>query len=273
MHYYKFNIKDWTRDTAHLSVEEEGVYRRLLDLYYESESPIPLETQSVIRRLRLGSHVEAVGLILSEFFREESDGYHHTRCDTEIAKYHAKAGANRENGKKGGRPEKPKENPDGFQKEPTDNLNHKPLTTNQEPSEKPPLSPSEGEKKKRNSRIPDPFMLTAEMRAWAAEKTPAVDLKTDTENFVDYWRGTGGTKADWVATWRTWMRKAQKDSQKGARNGFQPINKQQQVEDANARVVQEIIQRESMRANGESIQGAINLGEPVTIEGEVIHAH
>ena len=136
MHYYKFNIKDWTRDTAHLSVEEEGVYRRLLDLYYESESPIPLETQSVIRRLRLGSHTEAVGLILSEFFREESDGYHHSRCDAEIAKYHAKAGANRENGRSGGRPKKPKENPDGFEKEPTNNLNHKPLTTNQEPKEK-----------------------------------------------------------------------------------------------------------------------------------------
>lgn len=135
MHYYKFNIKDWTRDTAHLSVEEEGVYRRLLDHYYESESPIPVETQSVIRRLRLRGHEEAMSIVLEEFFTLESDGYRHKRCDDEIAKYHAKANANRENGKKGGRPkdaEEPAENPDGFHLQPTDNLNHKPLTNNQD---------------------------------------------------------------------------------------------------------------------------------------------
>lgn len=133
MHYYRFNIKDWTRDTAHLSVEEEGVYRRLLDLYYDSESPIPVETQPVIRRLRLAGHEEAVSVILGEFFELGPDGYRNTRCDEEIAKYHAKAEANRENGKKGGRPEKTKGNPDGFELEPTDNLNH--LTNNQEPVE------------------------------------------------------------------------------------------------------------------------------------------
>lgn len=132
MHYYKFNIKDWTRDTAHLSVEEEGVYRRLLDHYYESEKPIPAETQSVIRRLRLAGHEEALGIVLSEFFILESDGYRHARCDKEIAAYHAKADANRRNGGNGGRPKKPKENPDGFQEEPTNNLNHKPLTINQD---------------------------------------------------------------------------------------------------------------------------------------------
>lgn len=135
MHYYKFNIKDWTRDTAHLSVIEEGVYRRLLDHYYESEKPIPSETNMVIRRLRLGGHEDVLSVILAEFFEAREDGHHHARCDDEIGKYHAKAGANRENGKRGGRPKKTEENPNGFENEPTDNLNHKPLTTNQEPEE------------------------------------------------------------------------------------------------------------------------------------------
>lgn len=135
MHYYKFNIKDWTRDTAHLSVIEEGVYRRLLDHYYESEKPIPMETNMVVRRLRLSGHEDALQVILSEFFEVRDDGHHHNRCDDEIGKYHAKAGANRENGKRGGRPKKPEENPDGFDNEPTHNLNHKPLTINQEPEE------------------------------------------------------------------------------------------------------------------------------------------
>ena len=135
MHYYKFNIKDWTRDTAHLSVIEEGVYRRLLDHYYESEKPIPKETAVVIRKLRLAGHEDSLSVILGEFFADQDDGYHHFRCDDEISKYHAKAGANKVNGKLGGRPRKPTNNPDGFDNEPTDNLNHKPLTINQEPLE------------------------------------------------------------------------------------------------------------------------------------------
>lgn len=274
MHYYKFNIKDWSRDTSHLSVEEEGVYRRLLDHYYESESPIPLETKPVIRRLRLGGHEEATAVILGEFFILEDDGYHHKRCDDEIEKYHSKAVANRENGKRGGRPVKPKENPDGSQQEPKENLNHKPLTTNQEP-EVPPLIP-QGEKKtvSKKSRLPDQFMVTKEMREWAMESVPAVSLKTETENFCDYWRGQGGTKVDWVATWRTWMRKAQKDSERGGRagGGFKPFNKQAATEENNARVVREIMEREAARMAVGEPDKTLDLGEPITLEGEFVHA-
>ena len=51
MHYYQFNIADYRKDTAHLSLLEHGVYRQLLDWYYISEEPIPKETQVVFRRL------------------------------------------------------------------------------------------------------------------------------------------------------------------------------------------------------------------------------
>lgn len=115
------------------------------------------------------------------------------------------------------------------------------------------------EKAKRSTKIPDPFLLTPEMRAWAAEHAPALNIRDETENFVDYWRGAGKPKADWIATWRTWMRKNQKDAAKGL--GYKPINKQQQVEEANAKVVREIMARES----------GLDLGEPIAIEGEVIH--
>lgn len=63
----------------------------------------------------------------------------------------------------------------------------------------------------RGSRIPDPFVVTAEMRAWAAAEAPGLDVNPHTREFVDYWRAKSGrdaTKADWVATWRNWMRKA-----------------------------------------------------------------
>jgi len=106
MHYYPFNIGDFHLHTSHLTLEEEAVYRRLLDFYYDTETPIPKETQPVIRRLRLGSFKAQFDQILDEFFSLEDDGWHNFRCDDEIAAYHAKADTARVNGQKGGRPRK-----------------------------------------------------------------------------------------------------------------------------------------------------------------------
>ena len=106
MHYYQHNIGDYRRDTIHLSLLEHGVYRQLLDMYYLSESPIPRETQQVIRRLSARTEEEknAVEIVLKEFFTETEAGFRHKRCDVEIEEYRHKAEVSRENGKKGGRP-------------------------------------------------------------------------------------------------------------------------------------------------------------------------
>lgn len=75
----------------------------------------------------------------------------------------------------------------------------------------------------RGTRIPEQFMVTAEMRAWAAEKAPLVNLERSTERFVNYWRGLSGVKAtkkDWPATWRNWLLKDQEDHEsRGPRAG------------------------------------------------------
>ena len=60
----------------------------------------------------------------------------------------------------------------------------------------------------RGTRIPDPFLLTAAMREWATDRVPNIDLTTETEKFVNYYRALAGAKAtkiDWIATWRNWM--------------------------------------------------------------------
>lgn len=142
MHYYQFNITDWGSHTSHLTPEEEGIYLRLVNYYYDTEVPIPEETQMVIRRLRLGSHSETVGLLLSEFFTLTKKGWIHSRCEKEIEKYQKKAERNRIVGKKGGRPKKINNlgnNPEKTQMVSENNpnktltKNHKPRTINQEP--------------------------------------------------------------------------------------------------------------------------------------------
>ena len=139
MHYYKFNISDWHLATSHLSLEEEAVYFKLINFYYDTERQIPLETQSVIRRLRLGNYTAMVETVLHEFFIKQENGWSHNRCDDEIEKYHHKAETNKKIGKLGGRPKKINElqnNPQITQSVSKDNpkrtltTNHKPLTTN-----------------------------------------------------------------------------------------------------------------------------------------------
>lgn len=56
---------------------------------------------------------------------------------------------------------------------------------------------------------PDPFLLTADLVAWARENTPAVEPTAETAKFIDHWRANRKTKNDWIAAWRNWMRKAQ----------------------------------------------------------------
>lgn len=74
--------------------------------------------------------------------------------------------------------------------------------------------PKGGGPLKRGTRIPDDFIATAEMRQWAADRTPLVDVDHSTERFVNHWRAKAGkdaTKLDWLATWRNWLIRDQDD--------------------------------------------------------------
>ena len=104
MIWYKFHLGDYITHTTHLSDAEDLAYRRLLDLYYMSEKPIPLNTESVSRKIRLD--LDITESVLGEFFEKTENGYFNHRCDAEIAKYQAQVANNQRLGKLGGRPKK-----------------------------------------------------------------------------------------------------------------------------------------------------------------------
>ena len=91
MHFYPFNIGDYASATAHLEPLEDLAYRRLLDLYYSTEQPIPLNLTKVARLIRMRAHSESIAVVLEDFFKEEEDGYHCNRIDIELFKYHEKS--------------------------------------------------------------------------------------------------------------------------------------------------------------------------------------
>jgi uncharacterized protein YdaU (DUF1376 family) len=109
VHFYKFHINDYAVQTRHLSNDEDLCFRRLLDLYYTEESPIPLETDWVARRIQIEGEVVAV--VLNDFFTETENGWINGRADAEIAEYHAICERARANGKRGGRPSSTKQEP------------------------------------------------------------------------------------------------------------------------------------------------------------------
>lgn len=92
MHYYSHNINDFNNATIHLSVEEECMYHRALAWYYSNEKPLPNDKAKIYRFLRATTKKlqTAVNNILDDFFTEESDGFHQSRCDSEIAEYQSK---------------------------------------------------------------------------------------------------------------------------------------------------------------------------------------
>jgi hypothetical protein len=74
-------------------------------------------------------------------------------------------------------------------------------------SEKSREEKSREEKIQRGARsCPDSFVITDEMRAWAATECPGIDLDRETATFKDY--TFASVKTDWLKTWRNWMRKA-----------------------------------------------------------------
>lgn len=74
----------------------------------------------------------------------------------------------------------------------------------------PPPDPPAGEKAKRASkRAPADFAIDADMRQWASQHCPSIDVDGETDALRDHTFGVA--RSDWVATWRNWMRKAEND--------------------------------------------------------------
>jgi len=91
MNYYEHHLGDYIRDAAHLSMIQEGAYRRLLDAYYAREKPLPSDKRECCKLARCSNLTErkAVDAVLGEFFKLKSDGYHQKRADEQIAEYQA----------------------------------------------------------------------------------------------------------------------------------------------------------------------------------------
>lgn len=107
----------------------------------------------------------------------------------------------------------------------------------------------EGRPRKRATRIPEPFIVTADMRSDMHAEYPQLDINHSTKQFVDYWRSASGKNAlkkEWVAAWRFWIRR---DGQATStpRSGQQPRRTR---DDENLAVVARLAAQEAAAQKG-----------------------
>lgn len=218
MRHYPHHISDFNNATRHLTRLERGIYRDLIELYYETEKPLIIDVAEVARRIIANELSTDVERMLNEFFTKTPDGWYHTRCDQEIAKYHGNTSQRALAGKASAAQKALKkqqalngkstdvETP--LNEEPTRIHNQEPKTVNQEPIKE------EGERAKALARPDD-----VELQVWTdwvklrkAKKAPVTEtvLKAARKEaalagmelgaFLEVWcaRGSQGLSADWL---------------------------------------------------------------------------
>lgn len=86
MNFYKFHLGDYYKKANHLSMLEDGAYRRLMDAVYLREGPLPSDKDQIYRLVKAFTKAEkaAVDSVLTEFFIDSGAGYTNARCDEEL---------------------------------------------------------------------------------------------------------------------------------------------------------------------------------------------
>jgi len=106
MIWYKFNVHDYLVSTNHLADAEDLAYRRLLDLYYLTEKPLPGPASVIAQKIKLD--LDCVEPVLEEFFELVDGKYHYPQADEWLAKRQHQRVVNGISGKVGGSRPKPR---------------------------------------------------------------------------------------------------------------------------------------------------------------------
>jgi uncharacterized protein YdaU (DUF1376 family) len=259
MNYYPFHIGDYLSATRHLSWEEDAAYRRLLDIYYTNETPLPAELRAVCRLVLATTEIqrEAVSTVLQEFFELTDEGWVNHRADAEIDAMRAKQQKQRDKANK--RWHKPVEEPGNapampqHQKEDAtaskNDADAMPPTPTPTPTPTPISKPNGLEGEARETRptrkCPAGFELTDAMREWAGTNAPAVNIDTATAAFRDHTFKTA--ISDWPGAWRNWLRREQQYAAERQRPApGAPINRQEALEARNRAAVQAALNSEGV---------------------------
>jgi len=127
MHYYTWNIGDYSSHASHLTPIEDVAYRRLLDKYYLSETPICSDLAAAARSIGMREYQSEVEVVIREFFTQTESGWVNKRAEQEIAHFKGKIDQASKAGKASA------ERRFNARSTPVQRTSNQPITNNQEP--------------------------------------------------------------------------------------------------------------------------------------------
>lgn len=208
MDYFRFFPVLYQADTIHLTLAQDGAYRRLIDHYMLTRQPLPDNDGALARIVGCGmAEWLEIAPSIRPFFKRQNGLLHNKRCNAELDWQDNKLKTRKEIAQKGVEARRNK---------------IKGLATNGQPTVNRDVTRGEerrGEERKEEVSTPlppkapraqkrrlDVDALPAEWRDFAL-KQGAIDPDATWDRFADYWRGNGEPKVDWFATWRNWVRR------------------------------------------------------------------
>lgn len=214
MNYYPHHIGDFNSATRHLSRIERSLYRDMIDMYYDTEQPLTADFKLLCRKLMARTEEEVTGVeqVLNEFFTQSEQGWIHARCEQVIAEYREQlekksaAGKASAEARAAAKAAAEAAKTQGSATDDEQALNNR--STNQEPRtiNHKPETKGKAEKQQRASRLSPDWTPSEQDIEYCKTNRPELQVQQVAINFRDYWLGSGKTKVDWSATWRTWVR-------------------------------------------------------------------
>lgn len=220
---YSHHIADFRRDTSHLSHEQRGVYRDLLDAYYFNAGNLTCDLDQLARIISVQTQSERTALAgaVAEYFTTRNGRLRQKRADEEIDRIRdksikAKASAIAKHQKYNNK--EPCVRTANGDANVVLTMNHEPLTIKEDtpptPSEEKTPKPKVKKNARSSSQISDEFSPDLSGIALASELN--IDLEIVRREFVDYWKSVGKPMCDWQATFRNRLRFVAKSRQERA---------------------------------------------------------
>ena len=214
--YFPLYVTDYEADTAHLTLEEDGVYMRLLRLCWRTPGySIPNEPKWIARHMRVTweDFERVVAPILSEFFKIEASRYYSPRLMDEAQKASVAHEKRKLAGSKGGSAKALKYNK-------TAPSNARAMLKQPEPE--PELDIREAKASRRRSKTALPEGFIPDLQRFGAMKEE-MDLSREEMNFCfqrmkDHAYATDRRQVDWNAALASWIRKSVNDGEIGPRS-------------------------------------------------------
>ena len=213
MSFYKMDPGAWDFGTAELSLEEEAAYLRIVNAIHKHEGPVPDNDRVLAGMFRTSTRKARAlvkALVAAGKIEIEDGKIWNDRARSDLVQRGFTSISRAESGAKGGRTRA--ENAANALKTndpPQANASSREEKRREEEKEEP-----NGSSKKqvaRGSRLPRDWQLP---RPWGQRAVDAgmaeTRVRSEAEVFRDYWiakPGKDGTKLDWEATWRNWIKR------------------------------------------------------------------